>query len=197
MRRGRTIAAEQLELGAVAPRARALPIATPMPAVEAVTPAPHTPPALPAEAPVVIEAIVEGGAIFLPAEPVNDDLSRVPYAEHGAAVRAFALELARMYREGDTAGLAAVDAHHRAAGYGGVVVDDGGGALLKCAPGPVAEGARVTCSCSSEMLERQFNEHAELAAREGTHWNLHRTRLAERGLPAETPAAIVAEGSAR
>jgi hypothetical protein len=144
---------------------------------------------------VVVEAVIEGGVRALPVEG-DEDLSRVPGAEHGAAVRAFALELARMYREGDAAGLAALEARHREAGYGGPVVDDGG-ALGKCAPGPVAEGARVTCVCGSEMLERQFEEHARLAAHEGPHWNLHRTRLAERGLSLDTAAAIVGEGRPR
>ena len=114
----------------------------------------------------------------------DDGPSRVTGAEHALTMQAFALRILRA----TPTELDAIDAAHRAAGYGGPV-DDDGGALGACAPGPEAPGPRVTCVCGSEMLERQFEEHVEVTARGG--WTLHATRLAERGLPAGTAPTVV------
>ena len=132
--------------------------------------------------PVAREGLTRTLADLSPAT-ADDGPSRVTGAEHASALRAFAHWLL-----GATpAELDALTARHRAAGYGGPV-DDDGGALGACAPGPEAPGRRVVCTCGSTMLERQFEEHVEVTARGG--WTLHATRLAERGLPAETSPAV-------
>lgn len=105
----------------------------------------------------------------------------VPGAEMAREMRAFAsLLIAASPDE-----LAEIDAAHRAAGYGGDVVDNGG-AIGSCAPGPEAVGPRVTCSCGSVMLAQQFAEHARLASSPG--WSLHGALLLDRGLPWVAPA---------
>lgn len=88
--------------------------------------------------------------------------------------------------------LVELDARHRAAGYGGHVVDDGG-AIGSCAPGPEAVGPRVTCSCGSVMLARQFAEHVRLTTEPG--WNLHGARLFDGGLAWVAPAIVSTEGA--
>jgi hypothetical protein len=113
----------------------------------------------------------------------------VPGASMAREMRAFATWL----RTATADELVELDAAHRAAGYGGEVVDDGG-AIGSCAPGPEAVGPRVTCSCGSVMLARQFAEHAGLyaeAAGSLSRWSLHGALLEEHHLPAGTAPAIV------
>jgi len=109
----------------------------------------------------------------------------VPGADMAREMRAFAALLIAATPEE----LAEIDAEHRAAGYGGDVVDDGG-AIGSCAPGPEALGPRVTCSCGSVMLASQFAEHTRLASSPG--WSLHGELLLERGLPWVAPVAEAA-----
>jgi hypothetical protein len=138
--------------------------------------------------PVAREGLTRTLADLSPAA-ADDGPSRVTGAEHALTMQAFALRILRA----TPAELDTIDAAHRAAGYGGPV-DDDGGALGACAPGPEAPGPRVTCACGSEMLERQFDEHArrfEAAAGSLSQWTLHATRLAERGLPAGTAPTVV------
>lgn len=62
-------------------------------------------------------------------------------------------------------------------------------------PRALARGPRVVCSCTSEMLADQFAKHVDLvkeAAGRLSAWTLHGAKLAEAGLPAGTPPAIVA-----
>jgi hypothetical protein len=110
----------------------------------------------------------------------------VPGASMAREMRAFATWL----RTASADELVELDAAHRAAGYGGEVVDDGG-AIGSCAPGPEAVGPRVTCSCGSTMLARQFAEHAYLAGEPG--WNLHGARLFDGGLSWVSPAIVSSE----
>jgi hypothetical protein len=121
-------------------------------------------------------------------QPVADvpRLYDVPGASMAREMRDFATWL----RTASADELAELDAAHRAAGYGGEVVDDGG-AIGSCAPGPEAVGPRVTCSCGSVMLARQFAEHAHLAGEPG--WNLHGARLFDGGLSWVSPAIVSTE----
>jgi hypothetical protein len=121
-------------------------------------------------------------------KPVADvpRLYDVPGASMAREMRDFATWL----RTATADELAELDAAHRAAGYGGEVVDDGG-AIGSCAPGPEAVGPRVTCSCGSVMLARQFAEHAYLAGEPG--WNLHGARLFDGGLSWVSPAIVSSE----
>jgi len=121
-------------------------------------------------------------------QPVAD----VPrlYDVPGASMAREMLAFATWLRTATADELAELDAAHRAAGYGGEVVDDGG-AIGSCAPGPEAVGPRVTCSCGSTMLARQFAEHAYLAGEPG--WNLHGARLFDGGLSWVSPAIVSTE----
>jgi len=112
----------------------------------------------------------------------------VPGASMAREMRAFATWL----RTASADELVELDAAHRAAGYGGEVVDNGG-AIGSCAPGPEAVGPRVTCSCGSVMLARQFAEHAGLAGEPG--WNLHGARLFDGGLSWVSPAIVSSEAA--
>lgn len=77
--------------------------------------------------------------------------------------------------------LAAVDARHRALGYGREPSADAlAGAISACAPVPYA-GALVTCSCGAEMPERLIAECVARAAGPVGEFSLHRERLAGRG----------------
>jgi hypothetical protein len=115
------------------------------------------------------------------------------YDVPGASMAREMIAFAAYLRTATADELAELDAAHRAAGYGGEVVDDGG-AIGSCAPGPEAVGPRVTCSCGSVMLARQFAEHAHLAGEPG--WTLHAALLEEHGLPAGTAPAIVSSEAA-
>lgn len=121
-------------------------------------------------------------------QPVADvpRVHDVPGASMAREMIAFAAYL----RSASATELAEFDAAHRAAGYGGDVVNDGG-AIGACAPGPEAVGPRVTCSCGSVMLERQFAEHARLTTEPG--WNLHGARLFDGGLAWVSPAIVSTE----
>jgi hypothetical protein len=121
-------------------------------------------------------------------KPVADvpRLHDVPGASMAREMIAFAAYL----RTATPDELAELEAAQRAAGYGGPVVDDGG-AIGSCAPGPEAVGPRVTCSCGSVMLARQFAEHAYLAGEPG--WNLHGARLFDGGLSWVSPAIVSSE----
>lgn len=108
----------------------------------------------------------------------------------GASMAREMLAFAAYLRSASPGELAELDAAHRAAGYGGEVVDDGG-AIGSCAPGPEAVGPRITCSCGSVMLARQFAEHARLVTEPG--WNLHGARIADGGLAWVSPAIVSTE----
>jgi hypothetical protein len=134
----------------------------------------------------------------------DDGVPRVTSAEHAREVRAFDAELHRIRRDGDAEALAAIVARQAAAGYGGPVDVDGGGVMIHVQPGPLAPGARVRCSCGSEMLATQFEEHAGIyeRAREAVRWSgplaplpwtLHGQRLIDNSVPAGTEPSITAE----
>lgn len=111
-------------------------------------------------------------------------------------LRDFARHCERAQREGDLEALAAIDARHRALGYGGPVVDEGG-VMAACQPGPLATGPRVECcSCGDVMLAWQFEGHVERFEAVPTWpagWCLHSAKLAEAGRPTDIIPAIVAE----
>jgi hypothetical protein len=121
--------------------------------------------------------------------PAPVDLGPRVHDVPGASMAREMRDFATWLRSASPDELAELDAAHRAAGYGGEVVDDGG-AIGSCAPGPEAVGPRVTCSCGSVMLAVQFAEHTRLASSPG--WSLHGALLFERGLPWVAPVAEAA-----
>lgn len=79
--------------------------------------------------------------------------------------------------------LAAVDARHRALGYGREPSADAlAGAISACAPVPYA-GALVRCSCGAEMPERLVAECVARSRGPADEFSLHRERLAGRVSP--------------
>jgi len=75
--------------------------------------------------------------------------------------------------------LDALDAKHRASGYGIAPSPDAlAGAISACAPVPCAEPL-VRCTCGAEMPARILEECAARAA-DPSVWSLHRERLAGR-----------------
>ena len=108
----------------------------------------------------------------------------------GASMAREMIAFAAWLRTASADELAELTAAERAAGYGGEVVDDGG-AIGSCAPGAEAVGPRITCSCGSVMLARQFAEHARLTTEPG--WNLHGARLFDGGLAWVSPAIVSTE----
>lgn len=108
-------------------------------------------------------------------------------AEHGASVRAFAEEFARMYREGDTAGIEAVHARHRAAGFGGPVAPHLD-AISACVPGPEVPGPYVMCICGLRMPADSWGRHVELST---TLRGVHRSNLRGLGARIDIPARQV------
>lgn len=76
--------------------------------------------------------------------------------------------------------LAAVDARHRALGYGREPSADAlAGAISACAPVPYA-GPLARCSCGAEMPERLIAECLARASMPEGEFSLHRERLAGR-----------------
>jgi len=122
--------------------------------------------------------------------PAPVDLGPRVHDVPGASMAREMIAFAAYLRTATADELAELDAAQRAAGYGGEVVDDGG-AIGSCAPGPEAVGPRITCSCGSVMLERQFAEHAALAREPG--WTLHGARIADGGLAWVSPAVVSTE----
>ena len=132
-------------------------------------PAPHAS-AVPQGAPTTTTAPAPAPATAPKLPPIDPD---------DASFYALGRRLLRM----SPAELAAVDARHRAAGYGCEPSKDAlAGAISARAPVPYA-GPLVRCSCGAEMPERLVAECVARSRGPADEFSLHRERLAGRVSP--------------
>jgi Ni,Fe-hydrogenase III large subunit len=103
-------------------------------------------------------------------------------SDHAERLHAFAVEMARAMREGDSAALDAITARQRAAGYGGAIATHMD-AISAVQPRERPSGPWLHCPrCGAEQLAHQVEEHDARAA-DPDVWSLCRARIAEGHAP--------------